>query len=360
MSAQNTPTPPATEADPLDVAPPGFTMHKASTFPEFSGELAAPPSLPSRSRASSTSSFVSARVDFPSLEDGTDAQDPRKCPQWLTDAREKACKMYMQTTHSQTRLARLRSRRQPIESESDGDAEGDGDLSDAASDVAVYDDDDNDDILDAASSAEIHAFTNSPRIRELLDKLAALMVDSDATDATDSTIPAIPDWRQPAQLEAFLGRCLQGWESHAALTDAHRQMQKHVQQSRRAVDRMQKRIHDLEAQNAMLLWFTHHLQGSSADGLSLPTSATSAASTSASPASPLSPSTLPALSICTSVTSITSATSPSSLNSPTSPSLTSPTSPASSASTALLEEAREAAMKAAAAAFEAYMAKHAQ
>ncbi|EFX04595.1 nucleoside diphosphatase [Grosmannia clavigera kw1407] len=187
---------------------------------------------------SSSTSFVANHVDFrcPDADVRRKTEGTRRV-QWIVDIQRKAHEVYMQAAHSHTQLAKSRTRRLPI----DGDED---ELGDEATNVG-----------------------------DLLDQLAACMV-SDRGQGQGM------DWRQPGQLEAFLGKCLESWQAHGAILEIHAQLQEHLQDSLRAIGCLKRHLKQTEEDNELLRWYAVQLRdGAGTSGLTTPVSLASSSTT---------------------------------------------------------------------------------
>ncbi|KIH93012.1 hypothetical protein SPBR_03110 [Sporothrix brasiliensis 5110] len=254
---------------------------------------------PSDSSWSPTPSIMRA-VSFPPMDSPgvlPNVPTPRSMSmtdaQWLTAVRSQARKLYLHSTVRKIPCVKARVIRVPLEvdsDDSDDDDGADGDFTyrfDEQSDTTTLvgtpceekssiclDARDDTDVVAKLSEAETAA--SATRVKGLLQtlslKISTLTTkvpnkdgslspsssNCSTTETNDAEEPQRPvDWSEPRQLEAFLARCVQGWETQAQYIAQQARMQ-------RAMRCMHKRMAALEDRNALLVWYANHLKGGAA------------------------------------------------------------------------------------------------
>lgn len=244
---------------------------------------------PSESPSSPTPSIMRS-LSFPPMDlsgDGsiTSIPTPRSMSmsdaQWLAAVRSHARKIYLHRSLHKIPCVKPREHRVLLECDSDSDDEDDDsddndttfsysldNMSSATTLVGTptsegsINFDAKDDADAVAKLSDKETAESTTRVKGLLQKLSLQIpsTPSASVPSSDGGSPAAEenstsvDWSEPHQLEAFLGRCVQGWEMQAQYIAQQKRMQK-------AMRKMQKRMAAMEDQTALLAWYANSLKG---------------------------------------------------------------------------------------------------
>lgn len=205
--------------------------------------------------------------------------------QWLAAVRSHARKIYLRRSLHNIPCVKLREHRVLLECDSDSDDEDDDsdnddtfsynldNMSSATTLVSTptsegsINFDAKDDADAVAKLSETETAESTARVKGLLQKLSLQIpstpsVSSEPSSDGDDKSTSV-DWSQPQQLEAFLGRCVQGWEMQAQYIAQQKRTQK-------AMRKMQKRMAAMEDQAALLAWYANSLKGGNSSSPPLP------------------------------------------------------------------------------------------
>ncbi|CAK7218459.1 Golgi apyrase [Sporothrix curviconia] len=209
--------------------------------------------------------------------------------EWLDAVRNRSFQLYRLAQRKPIPMVIPRIIRVPLDVDDDdngakiaGEADGD---SDSDSDA---DDNGNDGCLKASTKPEAEL---AERVSLLFQRLSMSITAHDKTnpaekekngdpekeveEETDEETdeekegecePQMTTWKDPGQLEKFLGRCAEGWEMQKRYMVQQKQML-------HAMEKMCKRVLAAEDENALLVWYVNHLKGSSTEPITADASA---------------------------------------------------------------------------------------
>ncbi|CAK7198176.1 Golgi apyrase [Sporothrix eucalyptigena] len=175
-------------------------------------------------------------------------------PEWLNAVRSKSYMMYCQAKRKPIPMVTRRAYRLPLEVDDSDDEDNltvTADGTDFDTSLGI------DETDPTASAANV----------SLLFQRLSLQFSPPSGNANEERGEQKPiDWKAPGQLEAFLERCVGGWEMQQQYLAQHERML-------RTMEKMRKRINAAEDENALLVWYANHLKGGSAAPLTAGSSA---------------------------------------------------------------------------------------